>query len=49
MLHLRGTVEMSVGADHVYQNKYGDTIGISGDDIDSNLASKLNWTKLEKK
>ena len=44
-----GTVEMSVGADHVYQNKYGDTIGISGNDIDSNLASKLNWTKLEKK
>ena len=43
------TVEVGASADHVYQNKYGDTIGISGNDIDQSLASKLNWTKLEKK
>lgn len=43
------TVEMSVVADHVYQNKYGDTIGISGTDIGQDVASKLDWTKLDKK
>ncbi|MBQ6735332.1 MAG: TFIIB-type zinc ribbon-containing protein [Lachnospiraceae bacterium] len=42
-----GTVEATAAADHVYQNKFGDTIGISGNDIDQGLASKLNWTKLD--
>lgn len=44
-----GTVEMNVSADHVYQNQYGDTIGVSGNAVDANVASKLNWTELEKK
>ena len=44
-----GTVECSVTADHVYQNRYGDTIGVSGNAVDPDVAAKLNWTKLEKK
>jgi small-conductance mechanosensitive channel len=44
-----GTVEMSTVADHVYQNQYGDTIGVSGNAIDDDLAAKLNWTELQKK
>ena len=49
MTPMGGTVEMSVGADHVYQNKYGDTIGVSGNAIDPEITSKLNWTELDKK
>ena len=43
------TVECNVTADHVYQNRYGDTIGVSGNAVDPDVAAKLNWTKLEKK
>lgn len=43
------TVEADVVADHVYQNRYGDTIGVSGSAIDPELASKLNWTELNRK
>ena len=43
------TVECDVRADHVYQNRYGDTIGVSGNAVDPDVAAKLNWTKLEKK
>ena len=42
-----GTVEMNVSADHVYQNQYGDTIGVSGNAVDPGVASKLNWTELK--
>lgn len=42
-------VECSVNADHVYQNQYGDTFGVSGNAVDPDIAAKLNWTKLEKK
>lgn len=49
MTPMGGTVEMSVSADHVYQNKYGDTIGVSGGAVDPQVASKLNWTELDKK
>ncbi len=42
-------VEVGLSADHVYQNTYGDTYGISGTDIDESLANQLNWTKLDKK
>lgn len=44
-----GTVEMSTGADHVYQDRYGDTIGVSGSAVDQDLASQLGWTELKKK
>ena len=43
------TVEVSTAADHVYQNQYGDSIGVSGNAVDSDIASKLNWTELQKK
>lgn len=43
------TVEASVGADHVYQNPYGDIFGVSGNGLDSETAMRLNWTELHKK
>ena len=43
------SVEFSVGADHVYQNQYGDTFGVSGSAVDPDVRSKLNWTELQKK
>lgn len=43
------TVECSVTADHVYQNRYGDTIGVSGNAVDPEVAAKLEWTELNKK
>ena len=43
------TVECSVGADHVYQNRYGDTIGVSGNAVDTEVAAKLQWTELNRK
>ena len=39
-------VEVSVSADHVYQNQYGDTFGISGNALDQDLVNKINWTKI---
>ena len=39
-------VEVSVAADHVYQNQYGDTFGVSGNAIDPELANKINWTEI---
>ena len=44
-----GTVEMNVAADHVYQNRYGDTIGVSGNAVDPETAARLDWTELERK
>lgn len=44
-----GTVECSVTADHVYQNRYGDTIGVSGTAVDPDVAAKLDWTELNRK
>ena len=44
-----GTVEGSVTADHVYQNRYGDTINVSGSAIDPDVAAKLDWTELNRK
>ena len=42
------TVEASVSADHVYQNRYGDTIEVSGTALDDELTSRLDWTELKK-
>lgn len=44
-----GTVVGSVTADHVYQNRYGDTINVSGSAIDPDVAAKLDWTELNRK
>ena len=43
-----GSVEVGVSADHVYQNQYGDVIGVSGNAVDQNIANQLNWTELPK-
>lgn len=43
------TVECGVTADHVYQNRYGDTIGVSGNAVDPDVAAKLDWTELKRK
>ena len=43
------TVECGVTADHVYQNRYGDTIGVSGNAVDPDVAAKLDWTELNRR
>ena len=43
------TVEASVTADHVYQNRYGDTIEVSGTALDDELTGRLDWTELKRK
>lgn len=43
------TVEASVTADHVYQNRYGDTIEVSGSALDDELTSRLDWTELKRR
>ena len=43
------TVEHSVTSDHVYQNPYGDTIGVSGTGLSYEDMQKLGLTELEKK
>ena len=43
------TYEASVGADHVYQDKYGDAYEVSGKPLDNEVLSKLNWTEINKK
>ena len=40
------TVEHSVVADHVYQNQYGDTVGVSGGPLDPSLFP--SWTEIPK-
>ena len=42
-------VEVSVSADHVYQNPNGTTYGVSGSAPDQEILNKLNWTELNKK
>ncbi len=43
------TVEHSVSSDHVYQNKYGDTIGVSGTGFSEQAMNNLGLTELDKK
>ena len=42
-------VEVSVAADHVYENRYGDVYGVSGAAPDDDILSKLNWTEIHQK
>ena len=42
-------VDVSVSADHVYQNQYGNVYGVSGNELDQETLNKLNWTSLDKK
>ncbi len=39
-------VEVSVVADHVYQNRYGETFGVSGPALDPELTNRINWTEI---
>lgn len=41
-------VDVSVTADHVYQNQYGDVYGVSGNAVDQDVLTRLNWTELKK-
>lgn len=42
-------VEVSVTADHVYQNNYGDVYGVSGSAPDQELLNRLNWTEIHRR
>ena len=42
-------VEVDVSADHVYENKYGDVYGVSGNALDDDLLNRINWTEINKK
>ena len=42
-------VTVSVGADHVYENQYGDVYGVSGNALDQDVLNNLNWTKIDDK
>ena len=42
-------VEVSVAADHVYQDNYGDVYGVSGSAVDQELLNRLDWTEIHQK
>ena len=39
-------VEVSVSADHVYQNRYGEVYGVSGTAPDQETLNRLNWIEI---
>ena len=41
-------VSVDVTADHVYQNQYGDVYGVSGNALDNETLTGLNWKELKK-
>ena len=41
-------VQVSVSADHVYENQYGDVYGVSGNAVDQDVLNQLNWKELKK-
>ena len=41
-------VSVDVTADHVYQNQYGDVYGVSGNALDNETLTSLNWKELKK-
>lgn len=40
-------VDVSVTADHIYENRYGDVYGVSGNELDYETINNLNWTKIK--
>ena len=42
-------VDVSVAADHVYQDRYGDVHGVSGNAPDQEFLNRMDWTELKKK
>ena len=41
-------VQVSVVADHVYQDQHGDVHGVSGNELDQDVLNSINWTKIDK-
>ena len=41
-------VDVSVTADHVYENRYGDVYGVSGNAPDQELLNRMDWRELKK-
>ena len=41
------SVDVSVAADHVYENRYGDVYGVSGAELDQSVLNDLDWKKLD--
>ena len=41
------TVQHSVTSDHVFENKYGDTVGVSG--YSEDFRTSLNWVEIHRK
>ena len=41
-------VDVSVTADHVYQDRYGDVYGVSGTAPDQEFLNRNDWTELHK-
>ncbi|MBR0137663.1 MAG: hypothetical protein IJM15_04570 [Erysipelotrichaceae bacterium] len=39
-------VDVSVAADHIYENRYGDVYGVSGGALDAETLNNLNWKKI---
>ena len=42
------SVEVSVTADHVYENRYGDVYGVSGVEPNQETLNRLDWTELRR-
>ena len=41
-------VDVSVSADHVYEDRYGDVHGVSGNGLDQELLNRMDWKELNK-
>ena len=41
-------VEVSVSADHAYQNQYGTTYEVSGAGLDEDILNRLSWTEIHR-
>ena len=42
-------VKVGVSADHVYENRYGDVYGVSGNALDQDVLNNLDWKEINKK
>ena len=42
-------VKVGVSADHVYENRYGDVYGVSGNGLDQDVLNNLDWKEINKK
>ena len=42
------SVDVSLGADHVYESRYGDVYGVSGTALDRDVLNALDWEEIKK-